>query len=251
MASFWNPAGLASLEGGEVILSHQAWYQDISLEHGAIGFALRPGMALSLSVTYLGYGSIQGYDDLGKATDELSVYDLAGGASFGWQFSDYLAFGVTGKYVTQKLDDVSAGTVAGDFGLRFGANNFLLAGTINNFGGKLDFDGVEEKLPTTVRLGAGYAGLYPGLMITAEYEDQLEGYKGLRSGIEYGLFDSYFIRTGYRHVLGDDNRAMSSGLALGAGLRFDRLQFDYAFSPQDNSSSETLHRFTLRMGFGN
>jgi len=33
LASYWNPAGLSDVEGGEVVLGHFSWFQDITMEH--------------------------------------------------------------------------------------------------------------------------------------------------------------------------------------------------------------------------
>ncbi len=32
-ASYWNPAGLSGGEGGEIVLGHFSWFQDITIEH--------------------------------------------------------------------------------------------------------------------------------------------------------------------------------------------------------------------------
>ena len=44
-------------------------------------------------------------------------------------------------------------------------------------------------------------------------------------------------------------RWMATGISLGAGIRFDFAEIDYAFTPNDKSTSEDLHRFTLTFKF--
>ena len=51
-ASYWNPAGLSGVEGGEVVLSHFSWFQDITLEHGTLAYQINDKTALTASVTF-------------------------------------------------------------------------------------------------------------------------------------------------------------------------------------------------------
>ena len=115
-AGYWNPAGLTSLDGGEVTLGHFSWLQDISVEQAAIGFPLRDGLVAGVSLTYVNYGAIDGYDANGLATGQLTAYDYAAGVSLGFNLLESLSLGVTSKYISQRLDDFTASSVAFDIG---------------------------------------------------------------------------------------------------------------------------------------
>jgi hypothetical protein len=47
-----------------------------------------------------------------------------------------------------------------------------------------------------------------------------------------------------------DGRRLATGMSAGAGLRLDFAEIDYAFTPNDKSTSEDLHRFTLTFFLG-
>ena len=53
LASYWNPAGLTGLENSEALLSHFAWYQDISLEYGVFAHRVSDAATVAASVTLL------------------------------------------------------------------------------------------------------------------------------------------------------------------------------------------------------
>ena len=36
-----------------------------------------------------------------------------------------------------------------------------------------------------------------------------------------------------------------AGLTMGAGVKFERFEFDYSFTPGDSYSSESLHRISV------
>ena len=72
-AAYWNPAGLADLESGQISLGHFSWFQDITVEQASIGLPISDALATALSVTYINYGSIAGYDASGTATGEIAA----------------------------------------------------------------------------------------------------------------------------------------------------------------------------------
>lgn len=75
-AAYWNPAGLTSVNAGEVVFGHFSWYQDIKMEYGALAFKTSDRTSVAVSITYLGYGQIDGYDISGNSTGEqIAAYD--------------------------------------------------------------------------------------------------------------------------------------------------------------------------------
>jgi hypothetical protein len=78
-----------------------------------------------------------------------------------------------------------------------------------------------------------------------EVEKAFYGGLRFRQGVEVGFAERYFVRTGYDYSMNNEGRSFTSGLSIGAGVRLDFAEFDYAYSPQDDATSEDLHRFTL------
>jgi hypothetical protein len=250
-AAYWNPAGLAQLGAAEVSLGHFAWYQDITVEQACLAFPLSAdGAVVAASVTYVNYGTIEGYDEAGAFTENLSAYDLAGGVSLGFGLTDRLSVGVTGKVISQRLDTYSASAFAADFGLKYNFGKFALAGAVTNLGSGLTFDKVTEDLPTAIRVGVAASPFNSGFMTSVDVEKRLNGDYIIRQGLELGFSHRYFLRAGYDYLPSQDGRALATGMSIGAGLDLDFAQFDYAFTPNDKSTTEDLHRFTIVFSLG-
>ena len=249
LAAYWNPAGLTSVEEGEVALGHYAWLQDITLEHGVVAYNVNEKATTALSVTYLSYGRIEAYDALGAYVGELSAYDLALALSVGYQARDDLSVGLTGKIINQKLDDVSGTSYALDLGATYSRGEFSVAGVLANFGKNMMFENIEENLPLSFRFG-GAARLWSrAILASMDLEKEIYGGTVLRQGLEFNHEGQYFVRTGYNYYPGQDHRSFGNGITFGAGLRMNQLEFDYAVSLGEQYSSESLHRFSLVFKF--
>lgn len=250
VASYWNPAGLTSLEETEVLLSHFAWYQDMTLEYGAFAHRLSDVTALSASVTYFNYGTIQGYDIDGNTTSEISAYDLAGSVSLGYRATDQISVGLTTKFITQKLDDINGSTFALDVGANYVTDRWSVAAVFGNLGPNISFENVSEQLPTTVRLGASFFPIEDKLLAAVELEKRFQGATVLRNGFEFNFEEQYYLRTGYNYYPGDEGKSFGTGYSVGAGVRLGSTEFDYAYTFGEKYTSEDLHRFTLTFRIG-
>ena len=245
IAAYWNPAGLSNLEGSEISLGHFAWYQDITVEQGSFAFPVADRAVLAASITYVNYGAIEGYDVSGASTGELTAYDWVGGLSLGYSFNDALSGGITGKFINQKLDTYSASTFAGDFGLKYDFPKFALALAVTNVGGKLTFDQESENLPSALKFGLAVRPLDQALVTSLELEKRFYGDFLIRQGIELGFGGQYYLRTGYDYLPAQDGRALATGMSVGAGVRFDVVELNYAYTPNDKATAEDLHRFSV------
>ena len=248
-AAYWNPAGMAGMEEHEVVLGHFSLLQDVSLEHGAFAYAANEKTTVAVAVTYLNYGTIDGFDVSGQATQDLSAYDFAAGLSLGYELTDELALGLTGKYINQNLDDITGSGVAADIGVRYIYRTVTLAATVNNIGTGVSYDETTEKLPLTGRFGVAVP-LFENALITAlELEKRRYMAPEIRHGVEVNLHQQYFLRTGYNLSLDSQNESRATTLSLGAGWRSGDFAIDYAYTLEDKYSSEDIHRFSMSFNF--
>lgn len=250
-SAYWNPAGLTSVSGGEVVLGHFALYQDIKVEYGALAFKTSNRTSVAVSITYLGYGQIDGYDVGGNSTGEqIAAYDWASGLSFAYRLNENVSFGATGKFINQRLDDISGSAYALDFGARYEFERFTVAGVLANFGSSMDFDGVTEKLPTSARLAVSTHPWGPSFGTSLELDNRFQGGSTIKHGVEYCYDDQYFVRTGYNYLPQADQRSFGQGISFGVGARFGRAEVDYAYTPGEKYASEDLHRLSLKLQWG-
>ncbi len=244
-ALHWNPAGLTETENTEVTIGHFSLYQDLNLEYGAFSRNINDKVYLGGSILYLGYGTINGYNTAGEPTGDIDAYDFAGGLSLGYRLSEEIVSGISVKIINQKLDDISASTVAFDFGAKYIFSKGILALTVKNIGPKLKFETVEERLPMTVVGGIAYP-LYNNKVLAAiDIERRVYGTMQIKSGFEYNHQDKYFLRSGFSYNLDQEDRTLSSGINFGAGVKLNQFVIDYAITFKEKYNSEFLHQFSL------
>lgn len=250
VSSYWNPAGLAGMERTEVSLGHFAWFQDITVEQASFALPLDAGPVLAASITYVNYGTIDGYDASGVPTGDLTAYDWVGGLSVGYPVTENLSFGLTGKFVNQRLDEYSASTFAGDLAVMYRFDGFAVGGAVTNIGGKMKFDTESEDLPAAGRIGFAAMPFDGALVASLDLEQRFHGDLVVRQGIEFGFEDRYYLRSGYDYIPGQDGDGLSTAISFGGGLKFDFADIDYAYTPNDKSTSEDLHRFSVILKLG-
>ncbi|MEW6049643.1 MAG: PorV/PorQ family protein [Candidatus Zixiibacteriota bacterium] len=244
-ACFTNPAGLAATTRPEVLLSHFSWYQSLNLEHGSVALPLTNRLVLGGAITFLSYGSMEGYDRDGAPTGNISAYDWAGGVTVGYQTGVGLAVGVTGKFINQKLADANASTFAADIGARYQLGKFIFGATATNLGGTMQFYSTKEKLPTSTRIGVAVAPFGNSFLTSVDLEKKAYGETVIHHGGQFAYRDQYFVRAGYNYYPDRDYRSLGTGVSFGGGIRFGGLTIDYAFTPGDSQVADDLHRFSL------
>lgn len=248
-ATYWNPAGIGADRHVEALLGHTAWYQDIALENGAVSFALGDRGGLGVSFTVLDYGDINAYSSANNQLGLVTARDWVAGLSGSWQLTDDLAFGITGKYIAEELDQLRGEALAADLGLRYRLNNVVLAAAVSNIGTKLTYNSsIEEELPALARVGVAVELFDRSVVTAADIEKSFNGDIVVRHGLEFGYHNQYFLRSGYSLMPSQDVRTLGNGFTFGGGLRFGVARLDYAFTPSDSYLSEELHRFSLTIG---
>ncbi|MBI5267330.1 MAG: PorV/PorQ family protein [candidate division Zixibacteria bacterium] len=249
-AAWWNPAGLARLDYNQFSVGHFMWYQDITVENGAVAFSLSSRVSMAASLTFVDYGKIDGFDQNGNATGNLSASDWSGGLSVGAALTDQVSAGLTARFISQKLADISATGVSADFGLAVRLEKFRFAAVAGNIGPTMKFESQSERLPASFRLGAAYAPVRSAVAASAELEKKVYGDLVARQGIELRFADQYFLRSGLVLYPGQSGAgAVRAGYTAGAGLVINRVAIDYAFTPSTTMVSDDLHRFSLGFRF--
>jgi hypothetical protein len=191
-ASYWNPAGLAFLEGKELVLMHCKWLpglvDDMYYEFATYAHHIKSiGGTIGANVTYLNMGEQVWTGEAGEERGRFFSYDFAISLSYGTKINPNLGIGVTMKYIQSMLapswvqvgeqkDSGSGNAFAVDLGilwkipfvrgLNFGVN-------LSNMGPKITYaDAAQaDPLPTNLKLGFAYRVLdteYNRIILTAE-----------------------------------------------------------------------------------
>ena len=214
------------------------------MHHGGASFRLNDNATLAATILYVDYGQIDGYDVDGASIGNLEANDLAASLSLGHRFGEYFSAGITGKYIGQRLDDMTASAFAADLGVRADFGTIAIGATMANVGTKIKFEQIEETLPRTARAGLAVRLMDESLLLATEYEHQFFGNSVIHNGAEFNLDQRYFIRAGF-FTSPEADSYIGSGLTFGAGALISGLKLDYAYSGSENLGSADLHRFSL------
>ncbi len=236
-AIYWNPAGLSQIGSRELILSQNFWFLDMSHQYLAGVFSNSLGH-FGISLYYSSSGDIPKVEDFLKV-GKYSAYDAAFGLAYANEMGRALSYGVTGKYILEKIENESASSFAFDLGLLYGPTRFPglnLALTLRNIGPKIKFIKEGDPLP----LSLGIAGAYQkaDFSFGSEVEKTIDSDLIFGLGGEYVILKTLALRAGY-------NTAHS--FSLGWGLLWKKFAFSYAFVPYRDL--DPSHRISLEFSF--
>lgn len=270
---FWNPAGLASLEGTEAMFSHQPYIADIDVNFGGIATAIEGFGTIAASAKIVSIGEMMETTEAEtKGTGRtfnptLSVLGL----TYARQMTASVGFGATAMFISETIDQVSAKGLAFDVGFLYDPRwkGVSIGLAIKNYGPSMKFTGKgferrpenEQRalageaasfdLPSHITLGAAWNALNQGrnaVTLAGTFrsnnfsEDQWQG------GAEYSYNDRYFLRGGYNY---SSQENYIYGASFGAGLSYPMgetvLSFEYAWSQADVFDDNQY--FTFKVNF--
>jgi len=280
---FWNPGGLANIKGIETQFTNSEWLAGMNFTYIAIAVNY-PGIGvLGLSVNQLKSPEepVRTVIDPEGTGAYWDASDFALTLTFARRLSDRFSLGGNVKFIQQRIWHSRAQTIALDLGALFLTpfNNIRLGAAISNYGGDMQMDGRDlkisvdpdpfnqgtvefvnalyetERFPLPLLFRVGLAGeLFQTDLMRLSFgidaihpNDNLEA---VNAGLEYALFETFFIRTGYANLFRDDSE---EGLAFGGGLHYRlrnssvALKIDYSYT--DFSALGGIPRVSIGVSF--
>lgn len=265
---YWNPALAAQADQSEIMLAHTAYFADISMEYLALIHKYK-SFTFGGSLHYLNSGEMNEtteFDQWGTGRTFRTVH-MAAGLTASHKITELFSYGLTIKYLMEKIEEVQVNSAAIDFGFFYKVSDTGLrfAVSMSNFGfdatpsgettrPSLEGDIAEKEfedisLPTRFIIAAAY-DVYEGenidVMLTGQIANPSDNAEQFSLGGELTYLNRFFIRTGYQ--FGYREVQLPS---LGAGISFplgeNKLFADYSYSPYERLG--TLHRLALRFTF--
>ena len=144
---YWNPAGLTQLEKTSFSATHTNWIADTYFHFVAIGVPIKKIGSIGCSITSLTMGSME-ITTLEKPEGtgiDFSAGDAAVALTYARQLNEKLSFGLSAKYIYQKIHSESARGVALDVGTlyRTGWRSLRIGMCFSNFGTEMSFGGPD------------------------------------------------------------------------------------------------------------
>ncbi len=242
---YWNPAGMANVEGVELNVTHSEWLGDIRFEQVSVLNEMFGGTA-GISFTGVYYGSMDRYGDSPSLRPDgaFAPYDLSFAGGYALDILPNLSVGATAKVIYEKIDFESATGWAVDAGVvhRSMIKGLTLAASMLNFGPQTSFIVQKFYPPFQIRGGASYRydseRLRGALLLAADAVFPNDGEAKLHMGMEYNYRKLFSVRTGYKV------NYFTQGPTLGVGVYHRSLRFDYAFMPIEYDLGDS-HRFSV------
>lgn len=242
---YWNPAGLAKLDGVWATFMHNRWFQDISTEFFASAFNVSNNtFAFSFTLN-----TVPDIERRETATSEplgyFDAHQAAFGATWAKEFAKKIDLGLTFKWLYEKIDIHSASGIGFDLGGIYSLRDNLKLGlVILNLGPKMKFEEQKYSLPTSYKLGAVFGGkdnyLKGNYRVALDLVKPKDEEVAVHTGGEYDLPQNFSLRLGYE--FGYDEK----GFTFGLGFKIKKYGIDYAFVPYSSDLGNT-HRISLNV----
>lgn len=144
-AIYWNPAGVARLEGTDGLFSHTTYFADMKVNYAALAIKAGGIGVLGFNAKVLSVGDVivtteAAPDGTGEIVEPTFTVL---GLTWAKAFTDRVNFGITTNFVSERLLSMSASGLAFDFGVQYdtGWRGLKLGMAMKNFGNSMSFNG--------------------------------------------------------------------------------------------------------------
>jgi len=281
-ALYWNPAGVTSITRTDVAFTHLNYVLDINYNFVGIARPVSDYSVVGLSIGVLSIGDIpvttvDAPDGTGAT---FNPYDIVIGLSYARRMTDRISLGITGKYIRENIDQLSASGIAGDIGFQYvtGLEGLRFGIAMTNFGPRMKFSGdqlnlpssfpgaapdAEEEvfglvsdafeLPSEITVGIAYdvlRGRSEKNHVVVSLDGIHPNFSGdrLNFGVEGRINNILFGRVGYS---ASEQSNFTEGLSAGVGVQLDvnavGLRLDYSYS--DRSELGNNQRISVGVTF--
>jgi hypothetical protein len=146
----------------EAQFSHQPWIADIAMEFAGVGLVLPNIGTLAFGLTYMGFGemAVTSMDYPEGTGEKFTSSDFAFSIAYSRKLAQWFSFGAAGKMVNSKIWHCTGTAIAVDMGVLVNTPFFTPTGnkedglkigmSISNYGGKLQYDGMDLLQPIDV-----------------------------------------------------------------------------------------------------
>ncbi len=281
-AFYWNPAGLAKLEGVGIVFDHTNWIADVAYNYVAATYNLGGMGTVGFSFTSSSYGdmkvtTVDAPDGTGQV---FNASDIAFSLGYAINLTDNFAIGFNPKIIYQSIWQANAIGFAMDLGVQYRTpfDGIMLGMSVANFGTKMQMQGNSTlvtydpdpstsgnngkipanlstdywALPLNFRVGLAYSPISTEkhkITIAIDALHPSDNYESINIGGEYVFDDVIAIRGGYKSLFLTNSE---ESFALGFGLKQIFLgniavRLDYAY--QNFGRLNNIQQFSLGIAF--
>lgn len=279
----YNPATINEEMHNNLAVNYGSYFSEIT--YGTASYAYtydRHLQTIQAGVNYVNYGSFEGYDENGQATDTFSGSEVA--VSLGYAYNipyTSIHVGASAKLISSSLETYHSFGGALDIGALFidEKNDVNWAVSIRNIGTQFStYNGVQEKLPLEIIAGVSqelenvpirwhltFENLQQWNIAFSNPAREEFSFNGDTSpekvsffnnalrhviaGVELFPKKAFNLRLGYNFRRAEELRLLEqrnfSGISLGFGLKLNNLKFNYSYSRYTLAGNTSLFGLTV------
>lgn len=208
---------------------------------------------ISAGIINSGVSAIDGRDNNGLPTEELSTSENQFFLSVSNRFSKKLSLGVAVKFYYYKLyEEITSSGVGLDIGALYKVNdNWNISLMLSDLNSKYEWDtspvyeqeGLTstDKFPLLKKIGVSYYNPETKFLASVEFENSNAHSNIIRAGAEYNIYENLFIRGGIDQLnLSNTDSGIKPALGFSYSKSFDGISIgvDYAFMIEQYSPSD-------------
>lgn len=279
---YWNPAGIAYIDGVSLLFDHTNWIADVGYNFFAGTYSIEGlgTIGLSVIVSDIGEMDVTTINQPEGTGQTFSATDFAVTLAYAVKLTENFAIGFNPKFIYQSIWNMNASSFAIDLGVQYRTpfDGMILAMSISNFGTKMRLDGNttlvlfdsdpqssgnndkipayletnDWALPLIFRVGVAYDPIKSEnhkLTLALDALHPSDNYESVNVGAEYIFMNLLSLRGGYKSLFLD---SAEETFALGFGIQKQiigniTLYFDYSY--QDFGRLSDIQKFSFGMTF--
>ena len=261
-ALYWNPAGLSRATRNEILLDHQDWILDVDLDFvGALFKTPFGNLGAAISALHMGEMDVTTTRNPEGTGEKFRAGSIMGQLSFSRNLTDRFSFGISTKYIQEKIYNSKATGLAIDLGTLYLTQvpGLTMGMSISNYGTKMQMSGRDLLLQTEVdpslesdpininanfsteqfdlplifRFGLAYQKLLPNkssVLIAADALHPNDNTESINIGSEFSFKNFLFLRTGIERLYQRDSITDFS-FGLGVKINISKISYliDYSY----------------------
>ncbi|HOJ86059.1 MAG TPA: PorV/PorQ family protein [Elusimicrobiales bacterium] len=254
-----NPANLVKIPKNSLFLSHNIFFENITLE--SLSFAANLGKntgTFGIGVKYLNWGKIEKTDDYANDMGSFSPNEMVVELGFASYLTgltkdpeERIVFGGIGKFIQNKIEK-SATTLSADIGILFPYmfdRKLALSLVFQNIVGSIKMDQENYDITKIIRLGSSVF-ITRNMTINSDIimpQDRFLYWSiGFEERIKINKRTQFSLRAGANTRNISDMEGLRS-VSFGFGIKHWDYLFDYSFSPFGNLGN--IHRISLTINY--